>query len=438
MQKVRAFERHFKKYPLLYKLKEIRSKLWFSLPLERLFADTEFMQQWQNFKYDLDESTNETLLCAGLAAHQCILKELPPLSMSQQSGVETTSKFSLLTIRVRIQDHTPIVDLHSLKQNNYGRLITVRGTVIRVSEPEIVCSWLAFRCATCHCEQAIRQTNRLEITLPASCKGSGCRARSNFQSLLSSPFTRTEPYQTIRLQESMQNAKNDSAGQIPRSIEVELAHDLVDCVCPGDDVTLTGVINVKDDRSYQRSSRCTEASIHKFYINGITVVNNKNTMSVRTSDFTEKELELIEQVKNDPDVFNLFVHSLCPPIFGHEMVKAGLILALFGGSGDGNTKNEQANSKRSETHVLVVGDPGLGKSHLLQSCVNVAPRGIFVCGNSTSNAGLTVSLRHEKGVGGSLEAGALVLADQGVCCIDEFDKMSSNYQVSSSNSFQFT
>lgn len=119
----------------------------------------------------------------------------------------------------------------------------------------------------------------------------------------------------------------------------------------------------------------------------------------------------------------MLVQSLCPSIFGHEVVKAGLLLSLFGG-----TQNDM--EIRSEPHLLMVGDPGLGKSQMLQACSNAAPRGVYVCGNTSTSSGLTVTMTRETGGDYSLEAGALVLADQGCCCIDEFDKMPTQHAVS--------
>lgn len=380
LRKIKAFEQHIKKQPLFYKLNDIRNNLWFPLPLQRLKNDEEFCRNFPNFLSDLNSSVMETLMCAGLAAHQRIQTDLPAISSSQLTGKENITKLSLLPIRARVQGHTPIVNLSALKQDIYNCLISVRGTVVRVNPPALKSSWIAFRCSKCKSEQAIRQSDVGRCNTPTSCKASGCNARSNFTMLQCSPYTRTEPYQTIRLQESVQSIK----GQIPKTIEVDLAYDLVDSVCPGDDITVTGIMRVRTNEKggFNRSKQGTEAGIHKFYIYGITIVSNKNTITVRNLDFSEKELDMIRNIGNQSYIFKILVHSLCPRIFGHEMVKAGLILSLFGASGNGGKADVQpGHGKRSEIHVLVVGDPGLGKSLLIQSCSNVSPRGIFVCGN---------------------------------------------------------
>lgn len=360
-------------------MNEIRQKLWFPLPLKRLNGDEEFCRNYPSFASDLNSATKETLMCAGLAAHQRIQKDLPANVSSQAIDKENLTKLSLLPIRVRIQGHTPIVNLSAVKNDIYNCLISVRGTVVRVNPPALKCSWIAFRCSKCRTEQAVQQTDMARCIVPTSCEGSGCLARSNFSMLQTSPYTRTEPYQTIRLQESVQSVK----GQIPKTIEVDLAHDLVDVVCPGDDITVTGIMRVRtQERGGFGKSKGSEAGIHKYYIFGITIVSNKNTIAERNLDFNERELDLVKSISKEPNIFKLFVHSLCPRIFGHEMVKAGLLLSLFGASGNGANSNLQPGvGKRSEIHVLVVGDPGLGKSLLIQSCSNVSPRGIFVCGN---------------------------------------------------------
>ncbi|XP_059696924.1 DNA helicase MCM8 isoform X2 [Haemorhous mexicanus] len=123
------------------------------------------------------------------------------------------------------------------------------------------------------------------------------------------------------------------------------------------------------------------------------------------------------------------VNSLCPAIYGHEIVKAGLALALFGGC-QKFVDDKNRIPVRGDPHVLVVGDPGLGKSQMLQAVCNIAPRGVYVCGNTSTSSGLTVTLSRDGTSGDfALEAGALVLGDQGICGIDEFDKMGNQHQA---------
>ena len=169
----------------------------------------------------------------------------------------------------------------------------------------------------------------------------------------------------------------------------------VDSCVPGDSVTVAGVVKVLSNAD-DNHRKHKDKSMFLLYVNANSVTNTKGDSSNKTKtgvnvDFTVKELYAIEEIQEQENLFRLIVASVCPAIYGHEMVKAGLILALFGGTHKyENDKNRIP--VRGDPHVLVVGDPGLGKSQMLHAMANVAPRSVYVCGNTTTTSGLTVTL----------------------------------------------
>ncbi|KAG8226903.1 hypothetical protein J437_LFUL007817 [Ladona fulva] len=383
VEKVKNMESFIKRNKVFYSLTEIEERRSYSLDLKRLLAEEELIVQWPTFKDDLSENPEHTLNCLGLAMHQVIAQSLDGeiLADLPDTEKETFAPVDLPTIRARIINFEPVIQLKHLKTNLYGKLISVRGTIIRAGNIKLLCDWLAFSCNSCQNVQCVKQPEGI-YTQPTKCRTGGCRSKS-FTPQRSSLLTLTVNWQSVRLQEIVADDQREG-GRVPRTIECELTEDLVDSCVPGDVVTITGVV---------------------------------------------------KEIHAQPQLFRLLVASLCPAIYSHEMVKAGLLLGLLGGSA--TPMNNMAPSAmtasldtRSDPHILVVGDPGLGKSQMLQACASVAPRGVYVCGNTSTASGLTVTLTRESGSDYALEAGALVLADQGCCCIDEFDKMSSQHQVS--------
>ncbi|XP_045612321.2 DNA helicase MCM8 [Procambarus clarkii] len=436
---VKAFEKYFHQIRPSMQREDIEERRAFTVNLEMLLADEMIKKKIPEISDLVITAPDRIISCLGLAMHQLLTEEVETELKREAAEVlaegsevaDNTALDDLLPeanlplIHARLVNQTKLTKLKNLKANCYGRLVSVKGTVVRVSSIKPLCTRLAFTCMRCGSVQGVNQTEG-RYTVPTSCNVQDCRTRS-FLPERSHKLTHTVDWQHFRIQEIISDDQREG-GRVPRTIECEVREDLVDSCVPGDMITITGIVKVS--QSQEGRGNKGDKCMFQLYVDASSVTNCKagnDSASAVGIEFSIKDYYAIQEIQAQPNLFKLLVGSLCPAIYGHELVKAGLILCLFGGC----TKcGHDRVPVRGDPHILVVGDPGLGKSQMLQACANVAPRGVYVCGNTTTTSGLTVTLCREGGSGDyALEGGALVLADQGACCIDEFDKMSNQHQA---------
>jgi replicative DNA helicase Mcm len=298
--------------------------------------------------------------------------------------------------------------LRRLGSRQMSKLIMVEGIVVRATPVRPMVQVAAFKCKRCGTMNQVDQTGQF-LKAPAVCMAPDCGRDGPFEfSQEESTFIDS---QDLRLQEKPEDLP---PGQLPRMLAVKLVGDeIVDVARPGDHVSIVGIVRAFAPSLMGMGKLRT--FILQLDANSIEVLGKEPETSPPT---TEEEAKILELSK-DPLVHRKIMTSIAPSIFGLEHIKEAIMYLLFGGV----SKSLPDMTVRGEMNALLIGDPGTAKSQLLQYVSKIAPRGLYTSGRGTTAAGLTAAVVREKGGSMSLEAGALVLADKGIACIDEMDKM---------------
>jgi replicative DNA helicase Mcm len=308
-------------------------------------------------------------------------------------------------IRVRFRKLPDRFSLRKVGQAQLAKLLLVDGIIVRATPVRPLVTRAAFQCRKCNSLTFVEQSG-LVMREPELC--GRCRSKLLDFSEKQSTFINS---QELRMQERPEDLP---PGQLPRAIDVKLFEDLVDVARPGDRISLTGIVRAEQEIL----SRGTRLRTFDLFLDANFLdISGKETEIVEIT--VEEEAQILEMAK-DPWIHRKLLSSLAPSIYGYDAIKEAILYLLFGAV---HKVLPDGVKIRGDVNVLLIGDPGTAKSQLLQYVARVAPRGLYTSGRGSTAAGLTAAVVREKSGGLVLEAGALVLADKGVCSIDEIDKM---------------
>ena len=350
-------------------------------------------------------------------------------SEKEQSNTIQTQKEEKLHLNLQGMLGTHLVSPRGLTADLTNQYVGVQGIVTRISQ---VRSKLVY--SVHYCEETkkgnIKEYND-QMKIQESSNTYGQPINGNFEIGKASGFmnnaiptrdinhnpltleyghSKFKDNQTILLQEPPERTP---IGQLPRAIEVVLEGDLVDKVKPGDRIQVNGIF-----KTISTMSTNTNGSVKTVLI-GTNVQELNN--DVQQNEFTGEDLKRIKELAKQKDVFDVLANSIAPGIYGHQNIKKALVLQLLGGN---ETNLEDGTHLRGDINILMIGDPSTAKSQFLRYMLNVAPNAINTTGKGSTGVGLTAAVVVDKDIGERhLEAGAMVLGDRGIVCIDEFDKM---------------
>ncbi|CAD5229287.1 unnamed protein product [Bursaphelenchus okinawaensis] len=305
----------------------------------------------------------------------------------------------------------PQLAVRDIRANCVGKLVTMRGVVIRVSDVKPSVSVITYSCDTCGAE--LYQTISTRSFQPLiACQSKDCvDSKAGGRLQLQHRGSKMPKFQEIRIQEMSDQVP---VGSIPRATTAFCYGENTRKVQPGDQVLVCGVLTPTLNTGFKQmgGGLITDVVLDVHFIK-----NSRNDAEEFVdAEMTEEEIDIVSQ----ENIYDLLAYSIAPEIYGLSDVKKSLLLCLVGGT----DAQESGMKIRGAINVLLVGDPGVAKSQLLSYVDRLAVRSQYTTGRGSSGVGLTAAVVKDAVTGEmTLEGGALVLADKGICCIDEFDKM---------------
>ncbi len=319
-------------------------------------------------------------------------------------------------VRVRLINYPLQRSLRQINAETIGNITSVSGMVVRASEVKPLAKELVFVCPDEHQIKVI-QLKGMDVKLPVVCDNPSCKHR-DFE--LKPEASKFIDFQILRLQELPEDLP---PGQLPHYIDVTIRQDLVDNARPGDRIILTGIVRVEQE-SIAGITR-GHSGLYRLRIEGNNIEflggrGSKTSRKIVREEVSPEDEKMIKTLSQSPNVYQRLIDSFAPHIQGQSLIKEAILLLIVGSNqrllGDGS-------KIRGDINVFLVGDPGTAKSEMLKFCARIAPRGLYTSGRGSTAAGLTAAVVRDKTGIMMLEAGAVVLGDQGLVCIDEFDKM---------------